>query len=244
MYKAHFYPMRLALLTVGRNFMPMAWWTPVSKDPFRFLLAVDRKNHTLTLLRELEEGALCFLPWEERAWVVRAGYLTGRKADKAERLAVALRPARVLQRTLVPEKALAVYELRTVEWPTDGDHALFLGEVVLEAHTYPGGLAGSLHHRGVFLDTGATLLSGFAPGGPMRLLEEALGLSFPVEPLPEGFPLMAVHLEGPSSAPWGGRRNGRRPCPSPMGPSPAWPSAPPGTSWKTPRPRPGRPSGC
>ncbi len=67
--------------------------------------------------------------------------------------------------------------------------------VVLEAHTYPGGLAGSFYHRGVFLDAGATLLSGFAPGGPMRLLEEALGLSFPVEPLPEGFPLMAVHLE-------------------------------------------------
>ncbi|WP_413217745.1 flavin reductase family protein (plasmid) [Thermus oshimai] len=214
MYKAHFYPMRLALLAVGRNFMPMAWWTPVSKEPFRFLLAVDRKNHTLTLLRELGEGALCFLPWEERAWVVRAGYLTGRKADKAEQLGVALRPARVLQRTLVPEKALAVYELRTVEWPTDGDHALFLGEVVLEAHTYPGGLAGSFYPRGSFWTRG----SPSSRASPPR--------------------------EGPSSAPWGGRRNGRRPCPSPMGPSPAWPSAPPGTSWKTPRPRPGRPSGC
>lgn len=66
--------------------------------------------------------------------------------------------------------------------------------VVLEAHTYPGGLAGSFPHRGVLLEAGATLLSGFAPGGPMRLLEEALGLRFPADPLLEGFPLMAVHL--------------------------------------------------
>jgi len=129
-YQAHFYPMRLALLAVGENFMPMAWWTPVSKAPFRFLLAVDRKNHTLSLLRELGEGALCFLPWEARAWVVRAGYLSGRRVRKADRLRVPLRPARALARTLVPEEALAVFELKVAEWPTDGDHALFLGDVV------------------------------------------------------------------------------------------------------------------
>ncbi|BAW02904.1 conserved protein of DIM6/NTAB family [Thermus thermophilus] len=130
MYRSFFYPMRLALLSSGENFMPMAWWTPVSKSPFRFLLAVDRKNHTLSLLRELSEAALSFLPWEERAWVVRAGYLTGRKGRKAERLGVALRPARRLAHTLVPEKALAVFELKVTEWPMDGDHALFLGDVV------------------------------------------------------------------------------------------------------------------
>jgi len=66
--------------------------------------------------------------------------------------------------------------------------------LVLEAHTYPGGLAGSFYHRGFRLDAGATLLSGFAPGGPLALIAEALGVRFPVEPLPEGFPLMAVHL--------------------------------------------------
>nr|WP_235283931.1 flavin reductase [Thermus sp. 2.9] len=129
-YRAHFYPMRLALLAVGENFMPMAWWTPVSKTPFRFLLAVDRMNHTLSLLRELGEGALCFLPWEERGWVARAGYLSGRRVRKAEKLGVALRPARALAHTLVPEKAVAVFELKVAEWPTDGDHALFLGDVV------------------------------------------------------------------------------------------------------------------
>ena len=129
-YRAYFYPMHLALLSVGENFMPLAWWTPVSKEPFRLLFALDRKNHTLSLLRELKEAALSFLPWEEREWVVRAGYLSGRRVRKAERLGVALRQARRLAHTRVPEKALAVYEVKVSEWPTEGDHALFLGEVV------------------------------------------------------------------------------------------------------------------
>ncbi|WP_038057117.1 flavin reductase family protein [Thermus amyloliquefaciens] len=129
-YRAFFYPMRLALLSVGENFMPLAWWTPVSKNPPRFLFAMDRENHTLTLLRALGEAALAFLPWEERGWVVRSGYLSGRRVRKAERLGVALRPARRLGHTWVPEKALAVYELRVAELPLEGDHALFLGDVV------------------------------------------------------------------------------------------------------------------
>jgi len=66
--------------------------------------------------------------------------------------------------------------------------------LVLEAHTYPGGLAGTFIHRGYRFDAGATLLSGLAPGGPMALIAEALEVRFPVEPFPEGFPLMAVHL--------------------------------------------------
>jgi len=130
MYRAHFYPMHLAVLSVGTNFMPIAWWTPVSKEPFRFLLAIDRKNHTLNLLRDFGEAALSFLAWEERAWVVRAGYLSGRRTDKAQRLAVTLQPAKCLSHTQVPQKALAVYEMRVSELPTDGDHALFLGDVL------------------------------------------------------------------------------------------------------------------
>ena len=38
--------MHLALLTVGENFLPLAWWTPISKSPFRFLIAVERENYS------------------------------------------------------------------------------------------------------------------------------------------------------------------------------------------------------
>ncbi|HLI29256.1 MAG TPA: FAD-dependent oxidoreductase [Chloroflexota bacterium] len=67
---------------------------------------------------------------------------------------------------------------------------------VLEAHLYPGGLAGSFYHRGYRFDAGATLLAGFAPGGPLRVLEQRLGLRLPVQPLPAGYPLLEVLLPG------------------------------------------------
>jgi len=76
--------------------------------------------------------------------------------------------------------------------------------VVLEAHTYPGGLAGSFYHRGFRFEAGATLLTGLAPGAPLALALEAAGVALPFEPLPEGFPLLQVLLpRGPLVRPVG-----------------------------------------
>lgn len=132
MYWAGFYPMHLGLLTVGDNLMPIAWWTPVSKDPFRFLLAIDRRNWSLGLLRETGEAALHFLPFAERRRVVGAGYVSGRRVRKAERLGFTLAPAVALTRTRVLADAAACYELRVVRELDEpaGDHAPFVCDVV------------------------------------------------------------------------------------------------------------------
>jgi hypothetical protein len=84
-YYSGFYPMQLALLTVADNLMPLAWWTPISKAPFRLILAIDEKNHSLNLIRTYREAALHFLPWAERERVVRAGYLSGRSGGTSNR---------------------------------------------------------------------------------------------------------------------------------------------------------------
>jgi flavin reductase (DIM6/NTAB) family NADH-FMN oxidoreductase RutF len=131
-YYSGFYPMHLALLTVASNLMPMAWWTPISKEPFRLLIAMDRKNHTLSLLREQQEAVLNFLPWSERERVVRAGYLSGRRARKAERLGFHLTPAQQLKHTGVVEGIYAAFELTVateLQEPA-GDHVPFVCDVV------------------------------------------------------------------------------------------------------------------
>jgi C-3',4' desaturase CrtD len=65
---------------------------------------------------------------------------------------------------------------------------------VLEAHTYPGGCAGTFFYEGFRFDAGATLAGGFYPGGPMDLLGSAAGVDdwggIPADPV------MAVHLPG------------------------------------------------
>jgi len=65
---------------------------------------------------------------------------------------------------------------------------------VLEAHTYPGGSAGTFFHRGYRFDAGATLLAGFDPGGVFEKLSHRLGVEFPVRRLEAGEPLMRVWL--------------------------------------------------
>ncbi len=67
---------------------------------------------------------------------------------------------------------------------------------VLEAHTYPGGSAGTFVHQGYRFDAGATLLAGFDQSGIFSKLSQMLGVSFPVRRLSEGQPLMQVWLPG------------------------------------------------
>jgi len=44
--------------------MPIAHWMVISKEPFRFLIAMQLGNHSLTLLHKFQEAAIHFMPWE------------------------------------------------------------------------------------------------------------------------------------------------------------------------------------
>jgi flavin reductase (DIM6/NTAB) family NADH-FMN oxidoreductase RutF len=105
------FPLHLALLTVGDNMMPMGYWTVVSKEPFRILISMGVGNHSLSLLKKYREAALHFMPWSQREKVVRAGWVSGRDANKAEKLGFSLCPAERLQHTQIVEGADTVYEM-------------------------------------------------------------------------------------------------------------------------------------
>lgn len=105
-----FFPLHLMLLTVGENMMPMGYWTVISKEPFRFLISMGVGNHTLLLLKKYGEAALHFMPWGERERVVRAGWISGRDANKAERLGFTLCPAERLHHTKLIDGADTVFE--------------------------------------------------------------------------------------------------------------------------------------
>ena len=132
MYFSGFYPMHLALLVVGDNPLPIAWWTPISKEPFRFLIAMDRRNWSLGLLREKREAALHFFDFGEAERVVRAGHSSGARVDKVERFGFSLRPAERLATTRIVEGARCAFELtvvRELDEP-EGDHVPFVCDVV------------------------------------------------------------------------------------------------------------------
>lgn len=109
-FTATFFPLNLALLTVGENMMPIGYWTVISKEPFRFLISMGVGNQSLLLLKKYKEAALHFMPWSDRERVVKAGYLSGRDVNKAEELGFNLIPADKLKHTKLVEGAESTFE--------------------------------------------------------------------------------------------------------------------------------------
>ena len=134
-FNAKFFPQQILLLSCGDNFIPMGYWTVISKEPFRFLICMQVGNHTLKLVRDLKEVALHFMPWEEREWIVEAGHLSGENVNKSERLGRKLRPAAKLAKTKLVEGADIIFECVVAEEleRLSGTFALFVLDVV---HTH------------------------------------------------------------------------------------------------------------
>ncbi|GAB4427165.1 MAG: flavin reductase [Anaerolineales bacterium] len=138
-YSTGCFPLHLALLSCGENFHPLGYWTIISKEPFRFLISVGLGNHTLKLLREHNEAALHFFPWDAREWIVRAGYISGRDYNKSERLKIELLPAQQLQHTRLVAGFENAYECKVIEElkGISSDHAQFVLEVVAAHENVP-----------------------------------------------------------------------------------------------------------
>lgn len=106
-----YFPLHIGLLSVGENMFPIGNWTVISKDPFRFLLAIGVGNHSLQLLRKYKEAALHFMPWRDRDRVIAAGHISGRKRNKAAELGFNLLPAEKLTHTRLVAGADNSFEL-------------------------------------------------------------------------------------------------------------------------------------
>lgn len=110
-FESKYFPLHLGFLTVGENLMPMGNWTVISKNPFRFLIAMGVGNHSWLLLKKFKEAAMHFMPWSERERVVKAGFISGRDVNKADLLNFKLVPADKLDHTKLIEGADNIFEL-------------------------------------------------------------------------------------------------------------------------------------
>lgn len=112
--------------------MPMGYWTVISKDPFRFLICMQLGNYSLELIRKYKEAALHFFPWKDRERIVKAGYISGRDGNKAERLGFNLVPADKIKNTKLVEGFDSAYELLVNQElkGLSGEFAIFVLDVV------------------------------------------------------------------------------------------------------------------
>ncbi len=110
LFDTKFFPQHVTLVTVADNMMPMGYWTVISKEPFRFLICMQMGNYTFDLIRKYQEAVLHFMPWSERERVARAGNITGRYENKAEKLGFELIPTEKLKHTKMVASADSAYE--------------------------------------------------------------------------------------------------------------------------------------
>lgn len=132
LFNSNFFPQHVMLVSVADNMMPMGYWTVISKDPFRFLICMQMGNYTYDLIKKYGEAALHFFPWSERENIVRAGNMSGRLENKAEKLGFELLPAEKLEHTKLIAGADCHYEtivLQEIEG-LSREFGLFVLEVV------------------------------------------------------------------------------------------------------------------
>jgi flavin reductase (DIM6/NTAB) family NADH-FMN oxidoreductase RutF len=94
LFNIKFFPQQVMLLSVAEYMMPMGYWTVISKEPFRFLICMQMGNYTFDLLKKYREAVLHFFPWSERQKIIKAGNISGRHENKAQKLGFELLPAK------------------------------------------------------------------------------------------------------------------------------------------------------
>lgn len=126
--KCHPQPRTAALLTCGNNIMPLAWHMPVSKDPFRYAVAIRSENFSHTLLKEKREFALNFLDISYQHAYQVCGETHGEHVDKFELSGLTQKKALTIESSLI-EEAYMIYECTLTDIINYGDHDIFIADV-------------------------------------------------------------------------------------------------------------------
>jgi len=128
--KCHAQPRLAALLTCGTNIMPLAWHMPVSKEPFRYAVAIRNENHTHELIRQNRAFALNFLDISYQDTYQKCGETHGGSVDKFELSGLHHKSGLSIDTTLI-EEAYMIYECILVDIISYGDHDIFIADVNL-----------------------------------------------------------------------------------------------------------------
>jgi len=117
------------------NVMAASWVTPLSEEPPRLGVAIDRESYTYELIHKYKEFTVNVVDLSliDKVWYV--GTRSGRKEDKIKVTGLTLHQSNKIK---VPglADALAFIECRVVEEVHVGEVALFIADI-LEIHVKP-----------------------------------------------------------------------------------------------------------
>lgn len=121
-------PRVAAILSCQNNIMALSWHMPISREPFRYAIAVREENHTHSLLVEYGSFTLNFLPFSFYDEIDKAGRTHG---DEIDKFSVSTLTCDVVDPNgnRIIDQADYVYECSIIDTYQNGDHTIFAADV-------------------------------------------------------------------------------------------------------------------
>ena len=125
----HAQPRVAMILACGNNVMAASWHMPISREPFRYAVAVRPENRTHDMLKHHGTFTLNCLPYEHFATTDMTGRYHFGETDKRKCTELLWHPSDVTGDTIFDDAVFA-YECRLFETAAHGDHTLFMADVL------------------------------------------------------------------------------------------------------------------
>ncbi|RPF53334.1 flavin reductase family protein [Aquisalibacillus elongatus] len=129
----HCYPGMVAIVTVSHNgsdnVMSAGWHSYISYDPPIYGVAIGRERHTYSLVKNAGYFAIHFLPLEKAQFIQEAGTYTGADLNKFEQGNMEFEYGTASGAPILKD-AYVVYECKTIDINTYGDHDWFVGDII------------------------------------------------------------------------------------------------------------------
>lgn len=124
----HSQPRVTALLSCQENLMPLSWHMPISKEPFRYAVAVREENYSHQLIQKHGSFTLNFLPYAFMASVDLCARVHGDANDKLSMSQLSVFDKSPKGDLLLSDSDF-IYECRVCDTYKNGDHTIFIAEV-------------------------------------------------------------------------------------------------------------------
>ncbi len=128
------HPRPVYLIVSGRlgeklNVMAASWVMPVSEEPLRIAIAVERETYTFELIEKYKELAINVVDDKLLDKVWRAGTISGKNRDKIREIGFELEESSKI-RTPGLREALAIIECRVWNYLDSGEVRLYVADVL------------------------------------------------------------------------------------------------------------------
>lgn len=121
-------PRLCAMVCCQNNLMPLSWHMPISREPFRYAIAVRDENITHAMLHQHRSFTLNFLPFSYHEQLDACGRVHGDRVEKLQYSGLSSTQSDLCGNIILDESDY-VYECHIIDTYENVDHTIFIADV-------------------------------------------------------------------------------------------------------------------